>query len=112
MKTNEVVETLTKFNKWRRGEDYPMPNPKEIGRAIDQAIKEMEVKQKALELLRELADHQNGAPLLKYFEKYNNCMDKVYKFLKENEVCQNLDGNNQCKFMCLTGCTDGNNFYK
>lgn len=39
MKTKEVIDTLTRYNEWRRGADIKQPDPKEIGEAIDYAIK-------------------------------------------------------------------------
>lgn len=41
MKTKEIINTLTRYNEWRRGADIEQPNPEEIGRAIDHAIKRM-----------------------------------------------------------------------
>ena len=37
---------LIAYQKWRRGDDIPQPDPKEIGRALDWAIKELEKKAK------------------------------------------------------------------
>lgn len=41
MKVKEIIRVLLAFQKWRRGADIPMPDPKEIGRAIDGAIREL-----------------------------------------------------------------------
>lgn len=41
MKVKEIIRVLHAFQKWRRGADIPMPEPKEIGRAIDGAIREL-----------------------------------------------------------------------
>ena len=41
MKIKEIIRVLHTYQKWRRGEDIPMPDPKEIGRAIDGAIREL-----------------------------------------------------------------------
>lgn len=41
MKTKEIIDILTRYNEWRRGADIEQPNPEEIGRAIDYAIKRM-----------------------------------------------------------------------
>ena len=41
MKVKEIIRVLHAFQKWRRGADIPMPAPKEIGRAIDGAIREL-----------------------------------------------------------------------
>lgn len=45
---------------------------------------EEEFKQ-ALKLLRDLADLQNGPPLVKEEKEYNETIDKVYEFLNQHE---------------------------
>lgn len=40
----------------------------------------------ALTLLRDLADMQNGAPLVRYENEYNELMQKIYDFLNEHEA--------------------------
>ena len=39
----------------------------------------------AIELLRELADHQNGPPLEQHRHEYEETMKEVYNFLEEHE---------------------------
>lgn len=39
---NETIEYLRKYNEWRRGGETEMPEPKEIGKYIDAAIKRLE----------------------------------------------------------------------
>lgn len=41
MKVKEVINQLHNFQKWRRGADIEQPNPTEIGKAIDGAIREL-----------------------------------------------------------------------
>lgn len=41
MKVKEIIKYLHTYQKWRRGADLPMPNPKELGIAIDGAIREL-----------------------------------------------------------------------
>ena len=41
MKVKEIIHVLHAYQKWRRGDNIPMPDPKEIGRAIDGAIREL-----------------------------------------------------------------------
>lgn len=41
MKVKEIIKYLHNYQKWRRGADLPMPNPKELGIAIDGAIREL-----------------------------------------------------------------------
>lgn len=38
MTTQEAVEVLEQYNKWRRGAEIEMPDPKRIGEAINVAI--------------------------------------------------------------------------
>lgn len=40
MKVKEIIKYLHNYQKWRRGADLPMPNPKELGIAIDGAIRD------------------------------------------------------------------------
>lgn len=47
MKVKEIIRVLHAFQKWRRGADMQMPDPKEIGRAIDGAIRELRNFQRA-----------------------------------------------------------------
>jgi hypothetical protein len=39
MDLKETIKVLTKHNKWRRGAEIPMIEPKEIGEALDIAIR-------------------------------------------------------------------------
>ena len=39
MTPQETIKALTKFNKWRRGASISQPDPKDIGEAIDSAVK-------------------------------------------------------------------------
>ena len=45
----------------------------------------MEIKdfKRALNLLTNLAELQNGAPLVRYEEEYNKTMDEVWDFISE-----------------------------
>lgn len=40
----------------------------------------------ALRVMRDLAEHQNGAPLMRHEEEYNNTMTEVWDFLEANET--------------------------
>lgn len=42
----EAVKLLQRYNRWRRGADIPMPQPKEIGKAIDTAIEYIKKNEK------------------------------------------------------------------
>lgn len=45
----DVIEYLRKYNAWRRGSDeYPQPDPKELGEKIDFACDELERLRKKL----------------------------------------------------------------
>tara|TARA_B100000378_G_scaffold13962_1_gene11416 strand:- start:81 stop:221 length:141 start_codon:yes stop_codon:yes gene_type:complete len=43
MKVEEAIKVLTKYNEWRRDDtgEKPMPQPSQIGIAIDVAIQEL-----------------------------------------------------------------------
>ena len=41
MKVKEIINQLHNFQKWRRGADIEQPDPTEIGKAIDGAIREL-----------------------------------------------------------------------
>ena len=41
MKVKEIINQLHYFQKWRRGADIEQPDPTEIGKAIDGAIREL-----------------------------------------------------------------------
>ena len=40
----------------------------------------------ALKTLRDLAEHQNGVPLIRHEEEYNKTMTEVWGFLEANET--------------------------
>ena len=39
----------------------------------------------SLRVMRDLAEHQNGAPLIMHVKEYNKTMTEVWNFLEENE---------------------------
>ena len=41
MKIKKIINHLHYFQKWRRGANIKQPNPTEIGKAIDGAIREL-----------------------------------------------------------------------
>ena len=41
--------------------------------------------EESLKLLRDLADLQNGAPLVTYEEEWNKTMDEIWQFLDKHE---------------------------
>ena len=49
MTTKQAIEILKQYNAWRRDEAIPnsheMPNPTEIGKAIDVAIRVLEARE-------------------------------------------------------------------
>lgn len=50
MTTNEAIKKLKYYQRWRMGDndDLPMPDPKEISKAIEFAIKELEEIEQAI----------------------------------------------------------------
>ena len=67
MKIKEIIRVLHAFQKWRRGADIPMPDPKEIGRAIDGAIRELRNCQR----LKISMEKQKSKQTEKSYEKDN-----------------------------------------
>jgi len=57
MSPTETATTLRHYNAWRRGnlEDQPMPDPREIGLAIDAAIEMIESAEEDRALCDKLA---------------------------------------------------------
>lgn len=41
MNVKGIIKYLHNYQKWRRGANIPFPNPKELGIAIDGAIREL-----------------------------------------------------------------------
>lgn len=68
MKREEVIETLSTHNKWRRGdEELAMHHPKTIGVAIDTAIQMLESSpDKHVEAVREALLTRSQVGLKKY----------------------------------------------
>ena len=48
MKISEAIKILIHANKWRRGAEIEMPNPKQFGEAIDFAILELKQNKKLI----------------------------------------------------------------
>lgn len=74
----ESIKTLEAHNKWRRGDDSPQGNPKEIGLAIDDCIQAA----KRYELIRTL----NLTDIIKlwqrniyYSENFDVMIDQMIK---------------------------------
>lgn len=44
MKIEKAIIVLTKYNRWRRGEDMPMLQPKVVSEAIDTVLKALTTK--------------------------------------------------------------------
>ena len=63
MTPTETATILRQFNEWRRGnlEDQPMPDPREVGKAIDAAIEMIERMDGALESLLIRCDDSDSA---------------------------------------------------
>ena len=57
----EVIQTLETYNQWRRGAEISQPNPKDVGEAIDIAIKEL----KPIEIMRNLSGKYHNENMAK-----------------------------------------------
>jgi len=57
MTTETAIHILELYNKWRRAdEDMEMPDPKQLGLAIDCAIEELNKANKAVKLAKQTKD--------------------------------------------------------
>ena len=70
----EVVANLRVFNDWRRGEldDLSMPDPREIGEAIDAAV-EMIERMGKMEAALQIAMRQNSHDMLMTGDELRQC---------------------------------------
>lgn len=68
MKISEAIRVLKLANKWRRGAEIEMPDPKVFGEAIDLAILKLKQNKKYISILKsknhnllvQLSDIKNG----------------------------------------------------
>jgi len=60
MTTNKAVETLKKYNDWRRGAEIEMPHPSEIGLAIEIVIKEITTRKFRRERIKKNDNDENN----------------------------------------------------
>lgn len=70
MNSKKCADLLTKFNEWRRGDDednqdVKMPNPKELGIAIDSAVELIKQRDEMHEALRKISMMRSGNDLAK-----------------------------------------------
>jgi hypothetical protein len=65
---DQVISTLKQYNSWRRGDDSPQPDPKEIGEALDAAIELLSKQQKR----RPLTFRWNHTTKPSLFEAWEN----------------------------------------
>jgi len=78
-----MLETA-KYNKWDNNKIAT-----EILKGIEEALNINDVSSlfdESLRIMRDLAEHQNGVPLIRYEEEYNRTMTEVWNFLEENET--------------------------
>lgn len=86
MKKEEAIKILTEGNKWRRGSEIEMPNPKDLGLAIDYAIKFMQEVKTDIEITKvkiecpncgEICDAEvvdiEGSPFADYTHQCEHC---------------------------------------
>ena len=74
MTTEEAIKILSNYNKWRRGAEIPQPDPKELGLAIDFAVKKMKSLTLLTKLIKENIDRReafNKGKLKEYVKKRN-----------------------------------------
>jgi hypothetical protein len=64
----EKIEFLKNYNKWRRGEEIPQPNPTEIGVAINDIVEKLELINKTRNELLQIDAVQSLEYIKKLFE--------------------------------------------
>jgi 2',3'-cyclic-nucleotide 2'-phosphodiesterase (5'-nucleotidase family) len=76
-------EKKEEFKKWY----YSNPiNWENVWQWIDSKLKqERDELKTAIVLLRDIADLQNGSPLVTYKKEWRKTMDNIYAFLKKHE---------------------------
>lgn len=79
MKTREIVNSLRRYNEWRRGADIEHPDPKKLGLLIDLAAKRLNDLEVALDRSTAyLDDFNNDSKNL----TVKNQLEQNYKLLK------------------------------
>lgn len=78
MKYKDIIKTLAKFNKWRRGAEITPPNPKQIWIAIDEAIMKMQYYKTMFEYYEDL--YKTSIWTLKDNKKDLELFMKEYEF--------------------------------
>jgi len=79
MYAEATIEELTEFNL------FSIPVVVE-NKALSLSVVNVSLFDEALNLIRDLAEHQNGVPLIRHEEEYNKTMTEVWDFLEANET--------------------------
>ena len=87
MTDKQLAAFLRRYNKWRRGAETKMPEPKTLGQAIDQAIEIIESREALRNLLRRwmpvIEAHVEASHLTDGFKRKQNEYDAL---LEETKV--------------------------
>ena len=119
MTTEEAIKTLKHHNRWRRGANIEMDNPKKLGEAIDQAIRVMEKSIKKQNEMTKERYYRNRAAILQKrmeqieakhpevnftdtvlrddFRKYIELMQEVVYARVNADECHSDDPNRMCE---------------
>ncbi len=92
MTPQEIAQTLDflhDYQKWRRGADTEMPNPKEIGLVLDNVIRLLRsMKYYGVVSKKDVIDRieiTKGAMILDGYEVYDSCIKYMNELEKEIE---------------------------
>lgn len=76
-------EDIRVLDKWL---DLAILCKKARGNNVDLANVSVSLFDESLKLMRDLAEHQNGTPLIRHVKDYNKTMTEVWDFLEANET--------------------------
>lgn len=73
MTTETAIHILELYNKWRRGADTEMPDPKQLGLAIDLAIDTLKQSKQSKKLIIDLQKQNHNLRVQLSDIKDNSC---------------------------------------
>lgn len=81
MTDKEAIKILHYAQKWRRGANVPMPDPKEYGEAIDHAIKTLRkgLRQKLESVTARLSEEEKREIVDNLYADVDKCMEGLRK---------------------------------
>lgn len=82
--TTSLINTLHTLQKWRRGANIPMPDPKEFGKALDETIRLLrKIRKDGLVSKKEVLDKVNITKGAMILDGYESCIKYMEELEKE-----------------------------